>query len=135
MATATGIALAISVGILSSLVRLDRDRAFYPTVMIVIATYYLLFAAMAGSGGVLAREAVPVGAFTVVSILGFRYSLWLVVAALVGHGAFDLVHGHVIDNPGVPGWWPPFCLAYDATAGLYLACLLKTGRVAAVAPP
>jgi ABC-type Fe3+ transport system permease subunit len=27
----------------------DRDRAFYPTVMIVIALYYVLFAAMSGS--------------------------------------------------------------------------------------
>ena len=28
----------------------DRDRAFYPTVMIVIASYYVLFAAMSGVG-------------------------------------------------------------------------------------
>jgi hypothetical protein len=27
----------------------DRDRALYPTVLIVIASYYVLFAAMSGS--------------------------------------------------------------------------------------
>jgi hypothetical protein len=32
----------------------------------------------------------------------------------------------VISNPGVPGWWPMFCLAYDVTAGVYLGWLLKT---------
>jgi hypothetical protein len=130
MGYVVGLALAIVVGAFASLVRLDRDRAFYPTVMIVIATYYLLFAATAGSLEVLAREAIPVGAFVLVAVLGFRHSLWLVVAALLGHGAFDLVHGHVISNPGVPMWWPSFCLAYDVAAGLYLAWLLLTRRVA-----
>ena len=32
--------------------------------------------------------------------------------------------GHLIDNPGVPHWWPGFCLAYDVIAGGFLALLL-----------
>lgn len=36
-----------------------------------------------------------------------------------------------IANPGVPPWWPIFCLAYDVTAGGYLAVLLARSRVAA----
>ena len=39
-----GIALSIGVALFARLVRLDRDRAFYPTVTIVIASYYGLFA-------------------------------------------------------------------------------------------
>jgi hypothetical protein len=31
---------------LATVVGFDRERAFYPTVMIVIASYYVLFAAM-----------------------------------------------------------------------------------------
>jgi len=31
----------------------------------------------------------------------------------------------LLSNPGVPGWWPAFCLAYDVTAAAYLAWLLK----------
>jgi hypothetical protein len=54
---------------------------------------------------------------------------WTVVIALAGHGIFDLVHGGLIANPGVPEWWPPFCLGYDLTAAGYLAWLLKSGRV------
>jgi hypothetical protein len=30
----------------------------------------------------------------------------------------------MITNPGVPEWWPMFCLSYDAAAGAFLAYLL-----------
>jgi len=111
-------------------VRLDRDRAFYPTVMIVIALYYVLFAAMGGSGRVVLLESVVMAGFVAMAVVGFRTSEWLVVAALAGHGIFDAVHGALIANPGVPGWWPPFCLAYDAVAAAWLAWIIK-GRPAA----
>jgi hypothetical protein len=42
----------------------------------------------------------------------------------MGHGVFDFFHGHVVSNPGVPAWWPMFCLTYDITAAIYLAWLL-----------
>jgi hypothetical protein len=39
---------------------------------------------------------------------------------------FDFVHHFFIDNPGVPHWWPGFCLAFDAILGLFLAvCLIR----------
>ena len=44
-----GIVLSAVVAVFARYVGLDRDRAFYPTVMIVIACYYVLFAAMSGS--------------------------------------------------------------------------------------
>src|ERR1700704_2776876 len=40
-----GVALALGISSLATVVGLDRDRAFYPTLMIVIASYYGLFAA------------------------------------------------------------------------------------------
>ena len=40
-----------------------RDRAFYPTVMIVIAAYYVLFAAMSGSVQTLVVESVVMTLF------------------------------------------------------------------------
>src|SRR5690606_4529963 len=39
-------------------------------------------------------------------------------------GGFDVFHGQLIANDGVPAYWPMFCMSYDVTAGLYLACLL-----------
>lgn len=129
MAYLVGAMLALAVGGLCTAVGLDRDRAFYPTVLIVIASYYALFAVMGESTHALVVEAVVAAAFLAVAILGFKYSLWLVVAALAAHGILDLFHGRVIVNSGVPAWWPAFCLAYDGVAAGYLAFLLLRGVV------
>jgi hypothetical protein len=126
-----GALLAFAVGLLARASGLDRDRAFYPTVAIVIASYYSLFAVMAGSARAVILESLVAGAFLAAALLGFRLSLWVVVIALAGHGAFDLAHGALISNPGVPSWWPPCCLTYDVTAGGYLAWLLTSGRIRA----
>ena len=124
-----GALLAFAVGLFATITRLDRDRAFYPTVTIVIASYYALFAVMGGSTTALVLESVAGAAFLVLAVSGFRSSLWVVALALAAHGLFDLVHARVISNPGVPAWWPAFCLTYDVTAAAYLAWLIKSERV------
>jgi hypothetical protein len=50
-----------------------------------------------------------------------------------GTWRFDFTHAALISNPGVPVWWPQFCLGYDVTAALYLAGLLKSRRMRALA--
>jgi hypothetical protein len=120
-----GIVLAVTVSGLATLIGLDRDRAFYPTVLVVVASYYVLFAVMGGSGHALVVETLVMTGFLLVAVIGFKKSLWLVVAALAAHGVFDLFHGHLVANPGVPAWWPAFCLTYDVTAAAFLAWLLR----------
>jgi hypothetical protein len=131
MAYGIGIVLALLVACFARVVGLDRDRAFYPTVTIVIALYYVLFAVMGGSAEALALDSTVAGAFVAVAALGFKRSLWIVVAGLAAHGVLDLFHGHVVANPGVPEWWPAFCMTYDVGAAGLLAWLLTTGRTAA----
>ena len=104
-----GLILSLAVVGLATVVGFDRARAFYPTVMIVVASYYVLFAAMGASRRTLVIEIVIAGAFLLVAVFGFRKNFWFVVAALIGHGVFDFVHHLFIDNPGVPHWWPGFC--------------------------
>jgi hypothetical protein len=128
-----GAGLALSVGLSATFVGLDRDRAFYPIVMIIIASYYGLFAVMGGSLQALALESIAIATFLAAAIAGFKRSLWLVVAALAAHGLYDFVHGQLITNPGVPLWWPAFCLAYDLVAAAYLAWLLSRSRIRAAA--
>ena len=123
-----GIVLALAVSLFARFVGLDRDRAFYPTVMIVIASYYGLFAIMGSSLATLALESIAIGGFILSSILGFKLNLWFVVAALFGHGVYDFFHGHLIANLGVPAWWPAWCLAYDITAAGCLAWLLLSAK-------
>jgi len=120
-----GIVLAAGVAVFARYVGFDRDRAFYPTVMIVIASYYVLFAAMTGSVQTLVIESAVMTLFAAAAVAGFKSSAWIVVAALAGHGLFDAVHGHVIENAGVPAWWPAWCLAYDVGAAAGLAWLLR----------
>jgi len=102
----------------------DRDRVFYPTLVIVVAHYYILFAVMGSSTRALTLECVPAGVFLALAVAGFKKNLWLIVAALAGHGVFDFFHHRFIHNPGVPEWWPGFCLSFDVLAGAFLAMLL-----------
>ncbi len=122
--TLIGLSLALVVGVMGTWTGLDRGRSFYPTVTMVIASYYVLFALIGGPGASLLTECAVMGTFLVAAVTGFKKSLWLVVAALAAHGVLDAVHPHLISNPGVPVWWPDFCLAYDLVAALYLAALL-----------
>lgn len=122
---AIGVTLAAGVAVFAGRVGLDRDRAFYPTVMIVIAFLYVLFAAMSGSTVTVLIEMVPAIIFTAAAVAGFRSAMSLVALALVAHGLFDAVHAQLITNTAVPPWWPAFCLAYDVVAGGYLAFRLN----------
>jgi hypothetical protein len=129
-----GISQALLVASFATFVGFDRDRAFYPVVTVVIASYYELFAIMGGSVSAMSMETAALVAFVTVSVIGFRTNLWLIVGALAGHGLFDFFHSDLIRNPGVPAWWPMFCLSYDVTAALYLAWRLSRSALAAQAP-
>lgn len=119
-----GVGLALVMCAFATLVGFDRDRVFYPTLVTVIATYYILFAVMGSSMLATALESLIASAFLGVAVAGFKKNLWLIAAALVGHGVFDFFHHQFIQNPGVPVWWPGFCLSFDVLAGLFLAMLL-----------
>ena len=119
-----GLVLSIGVAVFARLVGLDRDRAFYPTVLIVIASYYVLFAAMAGSMQTVVLESAVMAVFVIAAVAGFKGSAWIIVAGLASHGLQDAVHGHIVANAGVPAWWPAWCLAYDVGAAAALAWII-----------
>jgi hypothetical protein len=124
-----GLVLGLGVCGLGTVSGLERDRALYPVMMIVIAAYYDLFAVIGGDSGVLGLEMTFSAAFVLLALIGFRTNLWIVAAALLGHAAFDLSHSHLLTNEGVPAWWPPFCASIDAFAGVYLAWRLLARRI------
>jgi hypothetical protein len=132
MAAVVGIVLGLLIVVFARLTGLDRDRAFYPTMLIVIALYYILFAVMGGSPRALALESIQLVVFTTVAILGFKSNLWWVAGGLAGHAVFDSVHGYLIANPGVPEWWPSFCLTIDGFLAIVVGLLLhrKAGMTA-----
>lgn len=119
-----GVGLAVAVCVFAVLAGFDRDRVFYPTLALVVATYYILFAVMGSSMSALAWESLMAAAFFALAVAGFKKNLWLAAAALAGHGVFDFFHHLLIQNPGVPVWWPGFCMSFDVLAGAFLAVLL-----------
>jgi hypothetical protein len=70
-----GSLLSVVVSVFARLVGLDRDRAFYPTVVIVVAHYYVLFAVMGGTTHALLIELGVMAAFLVVAVAGFKRNL------------------------------------------------------------
>lgn len=108
----------------------DRDGAFYPTTLIVIASYYVLFATMGAAAYSTVAIEVAIGlVFSVIAVLGFKKSMWLAAAGIAGHGFFDFfVHPTLVTNPGMPVWWPGFCGTIDIVIGGWLAGCLWIAR-------
>jgi hypothetical protein len=123
-----GILLGLATVVLAALIGFDRDRSFYSTVLIVVATYYVLFAAMGATRRILMLEIALACGFILFAVIGFKGNFWLVAAALLGHGIFDFVRPGFIANPGVPHWWPGFCMAFDVIFGVGLALRLLQRR-------
>ncbi len=126
-----GVGLALAVGVGMTLVRLDRDRASYAVILIVIAFLYVLFSTMASGQGLMGELVIASG-FVLAAVVGFRGNLWIVAAGLAAHGVMDAFHGSLVDNPGVPVWWPSFCSAYDVAAAGYLGWRMRS---TVLAPP
>jgi hypothetical protein len=129
-----GALVGLGVPLFGTGVGLDRDRAFYPVITIVVASYYVLFAVMGGSREALVVELLVGSVFVLAAAWGFRSSLWIVAAALAGHGILDFFLRNLISNPGVPVWWPAFCGACDVALAVCLTFLLVRKRIHAVAP-
>jgi hypothetical protein len=123
-----GIVLSIAVAAFARWVGFDRDRAFYPAVLIVVASYYVLFAAMIGSVETVLFESILMTVFVIAAVAAFKGSPWIVVCGLAAHGVQDAVHGYIVANAGVPAWWPAWCLAYDVGAAGALAWLLMRAK-------
>lgn len=123
-----GATLALVVAGFAAVTGFDRSRAFYPTVLIVVGSYYVLFAVMGAPVRVLWTEIAFAGIVSLAATIGFRKNQWLVAAMLFGHGVFDFFHHSIVTNPGVPRWWPGFCLTFDVVAGVWMALLLRMRR-------
>jgi hypothetical protein len=82
---------------------------------------------MAGSPHAVLLESVVMAGFLIAAVAGFKSSAWIVVGGLAGHGVLDAFHGRVLENSGVPAWWPAFCLAFDLGAAGSLAWVIRHG--------
>ena len=103
---------------------LDRERAFYPAVVMAVASYYLAFAVGDGRGTVMLAEVAIAAVFIVSAVVGFKRNPWIAVVALGAHGVMDTFHHELVHNTGVPQAWPGFCASFDVTAAALVALVL-----------
>lgn len=130
IAVLIGVFSAVAIAALARSTRFDRDRSFYPTVLVVIAAYYILFAVMGGSRPALVWELAVAVVFSTVAIMGGLHLPVLVGVGIVAHGLFDFVHHTMIQDAGVPEWWPGFCGSLDVVLGLWVIGLSRSSRSA-----
>ena len=112
---------AVALAVFARFSGFERDKSFYPTVLIVIGFLYVLFGAIDGRASVVLIEITFALFFSGIAMLGFRNGCWIVGAGIAGHGVFDFVRQFFIENAGVPVWWPGFCATIDVLLGVYLA--------------
>jgi hypothetical protein len=103
---------------------MGRERAFYPAVLIAVASYYLAFAVVDGRHEVMLSELAIAAVFIAAAVAGFKRSPWIAVVALAGHGVMDGFHHHIVHNAGVPQVWPGFCMTFDVTAAAFVALVM-----------
>lgn len=59
--------------------------------------------------------------FALFAVAGFKNQVWIVAVGLAAHGVFDFFHAYLVINPGVPEWWPAFCLSIDVAMATFVA--------------
>jgi hypothetical protein len=101
------------------------ERWVYALGLLSLPGFYFAFAWSAGSMNIGLAEllwGLPfiVGGGIGLVLLSPPRTLLIIGSLWLAHGSFDLIHGKLIVNPGMPIWWPVFCAAFDAVVGLYL---------------
>jgi hypothetical protein len=119
-----GITLALFFCAAAAGLGMDRERVFYPAVVMAVASYYLAFAVVDGRNGVMLSEVAIAAVFIAGAVAGFKYNPWIAVVALAGHGVMDGFHHLLVHNTGVPQVWPGFCMTFDVTAAAFVAWVM-----------
>lgn len=125
-----GLAVSLSIIFFARITHFDRDKSFFPTVLIIIASYYVLFSIMAGHS--LAQELLVASVFVILAIIGAFKSLTIVGMAIAAHGVYDLFHALYLNSTVAPIWWPSFCAAVDLVLGFWVIYLSKSSGSRAV---
>ena len=133
-----GITLALLFCGAAAWLGMDRERVFYPAVVMAVASYYLAFAVVDGRIEVMLSELAIAAVFIAAAVAGFKLNQWIAVVALAAHGVMDGFHHLLVHNAGVPRSWPGFCGSFDVVAAALVAVIMlaraRGGREHSVIP-
>ena len=119
---ATGAVLAAATIALHFLTGREVGVAAASVLVGMIGAVYIGFALVDGRFKAIVIESLVGWAFGAAALAGLLWSPAAIVAALLAHGVWDLVHHRPGALAATPGWYVPFCAVYDvlAAAGLWL---------------
>ena len=127
IAALVGAAVGVLTILLARFIR--GERWLYSLGLLTLPGLYAFFALQAGEQAVAVKEMIYGIPYVVAGIafalVSVRQSAVVVGALWLLHGLFDLVHGRLITNTGVPGWYPIWCFMVDAVIGSYLLRLSR----------
>lgn len=133
VAALSGLLVGLGVAALARWRGFDRDRSFYPTVLIVIATYFVLFAVLTGDRTAILIQSLVAAGFVAIALIGHRAGIAVVAAGIAAHGVYDFAYAELGLRHGAPQWWPAFCGAADIVLGA--AAIIGLKRVTEPALP
>lgn len=120
---ASGAASAVAGMAIARRARLERQM--YPGLLALLPCFYAFFASVSGHHHIsLVELAIGLPWIAVgLACLFFdlRRSAQLLGVMWILHAVFDLGHQFLLDNPGLPSWYPLWCAVVDVGVG---TCLL-----------
>jgi hypothetical protein len=87
----------------------------------MIGAIYVGFAIIDGRIIAIAIESVVALIFGLAGLGGVLVSPWFLIAALISHAIWDMLHHLPSRLATTPGWYVPYCAIYDIGAALGLA--------------
>ena len=127
--------VALILGLLIALIAIamakdiDLPPRGFALALAALPLFYMLFALMVGDGHAMALEFAYGLPFFILGTLcfirGFKGSGLLVVGLWALHAAYDIYHPILVENAGVPGWYPALCLGFDMMMVIYLLHLVS----------
>ena len=122
-----GLGLLLSGSIIGfiNLFNQEQQLQLWATTMTVILSIYIGFALKDDNKDLLLLQIAVAAIFLSLTLAGLWWSPWYLVAALILHGFWDLLHDYKVIKTRVMPWYPDFCIVVDWTLGLWLAFKLN----------
>jgi hypothetical protein len=121
-----GVGLGLLMGALTVWLvrRLKIERWGYTLSLMGLPLFYIFFALRSGDENTAFIEffygMLYLASGLVFAISRLKFSTYIVATLWLLHAAYDVVHGHLVMNLGVPGWYPSLCLGFDIVIAAYL---------------
>ena len=123
--------IGVAVGVLTIVLArvIHGQHWVYAIGLLTLPSLYASFALHAGEQAVGVKEMIYGIPFLIGGLVfafaSVRHSATVVGALWILHGLYDLAHGQLFTNPGVPAWYPVFCFLVDVVVGAYVLWLSR----------